>query len=160
MADSRREGAQASKPSKWSGADNRVDPEGDRNRGRAGHAAQPQAERLSEVGPEGLQQTTDTSMMAANGVAHSSSAVADCAQEIITAWSRYAEEVMRRSSEASRALLRSRNFNEILEVQSQLLRDYMQAFLDQSLKIAEAANRMTSRPLETISQAAADKVRR
>jgi hypothetical protein len=160
MAESRREGAQASKPSEWRGDDHRVGLEGDRNRGRASQAAQPQAERLSEIGREGLQQATDTSMMAANGVARSSSAVADCAQEIITAWSRYAEEVMRRSSEASRALLRSRDFNEILEVQSQLLRDYMQAFLDQSLKVAEAASRMTSRPLETMSQTASDKVRR
>lgn len=160
MAESRQEGSQASKPSEWRGDDHRVGPAGDRNRGRAGQAAQPQTERLSEIGREGLQQATDTSMMAANAVARSNSAVADCAQEIITAWSRYAEEIMRHSSEASRALLRSRNFNEILEVQSQLLRHYMQAFLDQSLKVAEAASRMTSRPLETISQTTSDKVRR
>ena len=61
-----------------------------------------------KIGREGPEQATDTSMMAANGVGRSSSAVADCAQEIITAWSRYAEEVMGRSSEASRALLRPR----------------------------------------------------
>ena len=44
---------------------------------------------------------------------------------------------MRHTSEASRALLRARTFNEMLEVQAKLLRDNMQAFLDQSVRVAE-----------------------
>ena len=39
---------------------------------------------------------------------------------------------MRHTSEASQALLRARTFTEILEVQAKLLRDNMQAFLEQS----------------------------
>lgn len=58
---------------------------------------------------------------------------------------RYAEEMMRHSSEAGRALLRSRNLSEILEVQVQLLRDDMEGFLDQSIKVAEAVSRMAAR---------------
>ncbi len=44
---------------------------------------------------------------------------------------------MRHTSEASQALMRARTFNEMLEVQAKLLRDNMQAFLDQSVRIAE-----------------------
>ena len=44
---------------------------------------------------------------------------------------------MRHTSEASQALLRARTFTEILEVQAKLLRENMQAFLDQSVRIAE-----------------------
>jgi hypothetical protein len=46
--------------------------------------------------------------------------MADCAQEITAAWARYTEEVMRHSSEASRALLRARSFSEIFEVEAEL----------------------------------------
>ena len=93
-------------------------------------------------------------------MARSGSDMADCAQEITAAWARYAEQIMRHSSEASRALLRARSFSEILEVQAQLLRDSMQAFLDQILRVAEAATRMASRPLETIRETASHTVPR
>ena len=131
-----------------------------RNQARVGQAAQRQAENVMEIGREAVRQAADTSAAAASGLARSNSAVADCAQEITAAWARYAEQVMRHSTEASRALLRSRNFSEILEVQTQLLRDNLQAFLDQSLKVAEAASRMASRPFEAIKEAASDKAGR
>ena len=44
---------------------------------------------------------------------------------------------MRHTSEASQALLRARTFTEMLEVQAKLLRENMQAFLDQSVRIAK-----------------------
>jgi len=82
----------------------------------------------------------------ASGAGRTGSALAEGAQEITAAWARYAEEVMRHTSEASQALLRAQTFNEMLEVQARLLRDNIQAFLDQSARIAEAASRMATSP--------------
>ena len=160
MAESRREGAQAAKAVEKPGDDNRAFADSDQNRERFGQAAQQQVERFTEIGREGVRQATDASAAAASGLARSNAAMTDCAQEITAAWARYAEEVMRHTSEASRALLRSRTFSEILEVQAQLLRDNMQAFLDQSLKVAEAASRIASRPFEAIREAGSDNLRR
>jgi hypothetical protein len=71
----------------------------------------------------------------------------------------YAEEVMRHTSEASQALLRARNFSEMVEVQAELLRDNMQSFLDQSAKIAESASRMATRPLDALKEASGGRTR-
>jgi hypothetical protein len=66
---------------------------------------------------------------------------------------------MRHTSEASQALLRARTFNEMLEVQAKLLRENMQAFLDQSVRIAESASRMAARPLEELKAASTERPR-
>lgn len=160
MAESRREGAQAVKEPERRGNGNQAHSQSDRNQERVGHAAQQQAKRLSEIGREGMRQAVEAATTAATGAARSGSAMADCAQEITAAWTRCAEEVMRHTSEASRAWLRSRSFSEILEVQARLLRDNMQAFLDQSQRVAEAASRMASRPLEATRETTPDEARR
>jgi len=67
---------------------------------------------------------------------------------VTAAWARYAEEVMRHTSEASQALLRARTFAEMLEVQAKLLRDN----IDQSARIAEAAGRMATRPFNALQE--------
>ena len=112
--------------------------------------AQRQTERLAEAGGEGIRRAATASKVAAEAALHSGSALADVAQEITAAWSCYAEEVMRHTSEASEALLRARNFTEILEVQANLLRKNTQAFMDQSTRIAGAASRMAVRPFEAL----------
>jgi hypothetical protein len=84
----------------------------------------------------------------------------DSAQEIAGAWARYAEEVMRHTSEASRALLSARTFSEMLEVQAKLMRDNMQAFIDQSVKVAQSASRLATRPFEALKEAGSDQTRR
>ena len=160
MAESRREGAQAVTETDRQGDTNRAYGDGDRHQERVGHAVRRQAENLSEIGREAARQAADASAAAASGLARSNSSVTDCAQEITGAWARYAEEIMRHSTEASRALLRSRSFSELLEVQTQLLRDNLQAFLDQSLKVAEATSRIASRPFEAIKETVGDKVGR
>jgi len=81
------------------------------------------------------------------------SSLADGVQDITTAWAHYAEEVMRQTSEASRALIGCRSLPEMFEVQSRLMRGNLQAFLDQSSKIAEIAGRMATRPFEALKQA-------
>src|ERR1700758_3396108 len=106
-----------------------------------------------------MQQATEASAAAASGALRAGSAVASDAQEITAAWARYADEVMRYTSEASQALLRARTFAEMLEVQAKLLRDNMQAFLDQSVKIAESAGRMATRPLEALKEASSEQSR-
>lgn len=83
---------------------------------------------------------------------HSATAELDrrAALAAVEAWARYVEEVMRHTSEASQALLRARTFTEILEVQAKLLRENKLAFLDQSVRIAEWASRMATRPRESV----------
>lgn len=157
MAESRREGAHALKETQQRGDDSRINSESDRNQEGITKAAQRQSERFSEIAREGVRQTADASAAAAT---RSGSAMADCAQEITAAWARYAEEVMRHSSEASRALLRSRTFSEVLEIHAQLMRENIQAFLDQSVKVAEAASRMAARPFEEMRKTASDDLRR
>jgi hypothetical protein len=135
---------------------------GSRQHARAGYGergsetARQQAERFAEAGREGMRRATEASMAAASGAARSGSALAEGAQEITAAWARYVEEVMRHNSEASQALLRAQTVNEMLEVQARLLRDNMQAFLDQSARIADAASRMARRPFVALKEASAE----
>jgi hypothetical protein len=77
----------------------------------------------------------------------------------VEAWARYIEEVMRHTSEASQALLRARTFTEILEVQAKLLRENKLAFLDQSVRIAESASPMATRPMEALKDASSEQPR-
>jgi hypothetical protein len=148
MGESRLEGTQAVQEAKRPGGEARAD------------AAQQRTEGLAEFSREGMRRAADVSSAAASGAALTGSAIADCAQEITAAWARYAEEVMRHTSEASRALLRVRTFNEMLEVQAKLLRGNMQTFLDQSVKVAESTSRMAARPFEVLKEASSEQTRR
>jgi hypothetical protein len=159
MAESRQGGAQTAKQAERSIEGNLRDTSDGGNQTGDGQAAQRQAERLAEFGQQKVREAADASVSTASAAQRSGSAVAGCAQEITTAWARYAEEVMRHTSEASRALLRARTFNEMLEVQAKLLRDNMQAFLDQSVRVAESASRMATRPLEELRTASAERPR-
>jgi hypothetical protein len=97
-----------------------------------GETVRRQTER--EVGSEQMRKATEASAAAASETLRAGSAVASDAQEITAAWARYAEEVMRHTSESSQALLRARTFAETLEVQAKLLRDNMQS---SSIKVQE-----------------------
>jgi hypothetical protein len=99
-----------------------------------------------------MRKAAEASAAAASGTLRAGSAAASDAQEITAAWARYAEEVMRHTSEASQALLRAHTFAEMLEVQAKLLRDNMQSFVDQSARIAEAAGRMATRPFNALKE--------
>jgi hypothetical protein len=78
--------------------------------------------------------------------------LADATEEIVGAWARYTEDVMRNTSQASRALLRSRTIPEMMQVRSPLVRDNMQSLLDQSAKVADTASRMVTRPFELLRE--------
>jgi len=152
MADSRRGGPQAAKEAER--------PSDGPNREGGSQTAQRQAEQVAELGRQGVRQAADAATAATSAAQRSGSALNECAQEITTAWAHYVEEVMRHPSEASQALLRARTFNEMLEVQAKLMRDNMQAFLDQSVRIAVSASRLTTRPLEAMKEASSERPRR
>lgn len=109
--------------------------------------------RLSEPAPENASQASAASATGANAAIKAGSSLAEGMQDIINAWSRFAEEVMRQTSEASRALIGCRSLTEMFEIQSRLLRGSLQAFFDQSSKIAEITGRMATRPFEAMQRA-------
>jgi len=94
----------------------------------------------------------------------SGSAVAEGMHAVAQAWSDYAQQVVQRTTEASEALLKCRNFSDMLGVQAELMRGHLQAFLDQSTKLAEITNRMAARSMDVLrlagGEAITDKNRR
>jgi hypothetical protein len=159
MAQAQREGQQARKEAETRSEGNRQNSATTGSSGGYSEPAQRQTERLAEIGAKRIQQASEASAAAASGTLRSGSAIAGGAQEITAAWTRYAEEVMRHTSEASQALLRARTFSEMLEVQAKLLRDNMQSYLDQSAKITEIASRMATRPLDALKEASGGQTR-
>jgi hypothetical protein len=128
----------------------------------SGMAEPRQDEQQAQQGAEGFfdaERIAAAETAAAGRLLSSGSEAAGGAQEITAAWARYAERVMHHTSEASQALLRAQSFSEMLEIQAKLMRDNMQAFLDQSVAIAEAAGRMAKRPLEVLKDAGAGRPR-
>ena len=117
-------------------------------------AALDESERLARQMREGGREAGAAAASGAAATLRSGADVAQGVQELTTAWARYAEEIMRQTSEASRALLNCRSFGEMLEVQAQLLRGNLQTFLDQSGKIADIAGRMAARPCRHCPRAA------
>ena len=82
------------------------------------------------------------------------SAVAAGLQDIAQAWVDYAQQVMHRTTEATESLLKCHSFNDMLAVQAELMRGHLQAFLDQSTKLAEITNRMAARSIAAIGEVA------
>ena len=78
------------------------------------------------------------------------SAVAAGLQDVAQAWADYAQQVMERTTGATQALLGCRTFSDMLGVQAELMRGHLQAFLDQSTRLAEITNRMAARSLDAI----------
>ena len=85
------------------------------------------------------------------------SAVAAGLQDIAQAWVDYAQQVMNRTTEATESLLKCQSFNDMLAVQAELMRGHLQAFLDQSTKLAEITNRMAVHSIDTIGDASKQK---
>lgn len=125
----------------------------------AGEAVREEAEQLAARAQEGLRQAGAASAAGADATLRSGSAMTQGVQDITTAWARYAEEVMRQTADASRALMNCRSLPEMIEIQARLLRGNLQAFLDQSTRIAEIAGRISSRPFEAIREAGAGQPR-
>ena len=111
------------------------------------------SERVIEQAREGSKRAAAASTAGAEAAMRTGSSLAEGMQDITRAWAHCAEEVMRQTSEASRALIGCHSLTEMFEIQSRLLRGNMQAFLDQSGEIAEIAGRMATRPFQALKQA-------
>jgi hypothetical protein len=126
----------------------------------SGEVIREASDRLSGTAREGIRQASAASTAGAEAAMRTGSSLAEGMQEVTSAWAHYAEEVMRQTSEASRAWMGCRSLTEMFEIQSKLLRGNLQAFLDQSGKIAEIAGRMAMRPLEAVKQASETRAER
>ena len=126
----------------------------------AGEVTREQGEQLASQAREGVRQATAATAAGADAALRSGSAMTQGVQDITTAWASYAQEVMRQTAEASRAMMSCRSLPEMLEVQARLLRGNLQAFLDQSTKIADIAGRIASRPFEAMRAGGGDQPRR
>ena len=105
---------------------------------------------------EGRGETGNGDTAAASGRAtmDAGSAVATGLQDISQAWVDYAQQMMQRTTEATESLLKCRSFNDMLAVQAEVMRGHLQAFLDQSSKLAEITNRMAARSIDVIGEVA------
>src|SRR5215469_3706854 len=123
-------------------------------------ALRQQTERIEETGREAARQAIETSAAAFGGAARTSLALADATEEVVEVWAHYAEDVMRNTSQASRALSRSCNIFDMMQVQIALVHDNMRSFLDQSAKLADAASRMMTHPFEAFREVRAEQTPR
>jgi hypothetical protein len=117
-----------------------------------GDAARQTAERLGEQTRDSIDRASAASTATASAAMRAGSTLAEGAQEITDAWVHYAEDVMRQTSEAGRAMVGCRSLTEMVEVQARLMRGSLQAFLDQGTRITEIAGRMAARPFATLSR--------
>jgi hypothetical protein len=130
-------------------ATTRADP----SAGDTADAMRQQTEQLAAQAQEGLRQAGAATAAGADATLRSGTALTQGVQDITTAWAHYAEEVMRQTADASRALMSCRSLPEMVEIQARLWRGNLQAFLDQSTRIAEIAGRISSRPFDAMKQA-------
>jgi hypothetical protein len=96
----------------------------------------------------------ETAVPGGKATVDAGSAVAGGLQDIAQAWADYAQQVMHRTTEATESLLKCQSFNDMLAVQAELMRGHLQAFLDQSTKLAEITNRMAARSIDAAGEAA------
>ena len=107
---------------------------------------------FAEAGHQAKQETARGQEAALKTTFRADSRFADGGQEIAAAWARYIGDCMGNTSEATRALLRAQNFRDMLEIQADLLCNNLQAFLEQSARVAEAATHMATRSFKVPRQ--------
>jgi hypothetical protein len=108
----------------------------------------------STQGNRGGAGTGETAAPGARATVDAGSAVAAGLQDIAQAWMDYSQQVMHRTTEATESLLKCQSFNDMLAVQAELMRGNLQAFLDQSSKLAEITKRMAARSIDAVGEAA------
>ena len=112
------------------------------------------AEQIGAQTREGMRVAGAASDAGTQAMMRTGSMFAEAVGEMTNAWAHYTEEVMRQTSEASRALIGCRSLTDIFEIQSRFMRGNLQAFLDQSTKLADIAGRVVKQPYEAVQQAA------
>ncbi len=101
--------------------------------------------------PSNLQQLSEAASTA--GLAPSEKKLGEEIEEIARACVNYSGDVLQYTSEASRAVAECRSFPELIDVQTQFMRASLQAFLDCSVTIAEAAGHLMNYPLALLRPA-------
>jgi vacuolar-type H+-ATPase subunit H len=134
--------------------------EAERAAERGLEALKEQTERVEETGRDAARRASETSARAFSGAARTGLALTDATEEIVSVWMHYAGDVMRNTSQAGEALLRSRSIPEVMQVQVGLLHDNLQSFLDHSAKLADTASRMATRPFEVAREESTDQALR
>ena len=66
---------------------------------------------------------------------------------------------MRNASQATEALLRSRTFAEMVQVQANIVHDNMQSLLNHGAKLADSASRVAMRPFQALREVSAEEAR-
>jgi hypothetical protein len=131
--------------------------EAERATERGVEALRQQTERVAETVHEGARRASETSAAAFSGAGRAGSTLAQATQEIVGAWTGYVEDVIRNTSQAREALVRSRSMSEMMRVQANLVRDNLQSFLNQNAKLADSASRVAIRPLEILRDITAER---
>jgi hypothetical protein len=116
----------------------------------------PEDERKERIMAKSTASEEERLRAASQASMHAGSAVAEGLQDMAQAWADYAQQIMQRTTEATQALVRCQNFSDMLGVQAELMRGHLQAFLDQSTKLAEITNRMAARSMDAIRASAGE----
>jgi hypothetical protein len=123
---------------------------------RGVEALRQQAERVAQTGRAGVRQAGKISAAAFTESARTGSTLADATQDVVSAWAGYAEDLMRNTSRATEALLGSRTFAEMMQVQANLMMNNIQSFLNHSANLADSASRLAMRPFEALREVSAE----
>jgi phasin protein len=131
---------------------------GDAKRATQGglEALRQQTERMKDTGHEEARQSRKTSAAAITSAARTNSASADATQEIVGVWAIYAQELLHNTSEARAALFRARSFSAMMQVQAELMRENLQAFLSHWSRLTHVATQLGLPPLEAFGKANAE----
>jgi Phasin protein len=80
----------------------------------------------------------ETAAASAKATVDAASVVAAGLQDVVQVWIDYAQQMMHRTAEATESLMKCRGFNDVLAVQAELMRRHLEAFLEQSTKLARS----------------------
>ena len=101
---------------------------------------------------ENAQRATEQSLRNIDAIVQSSSAYADTLQSISRELSSFCREQLDRNMEKINTLMRSRTPQELIAVQSDLLRDNLEAILQSSRRVAEASVGVTDETMRRLTE--------
>lgn len=80
------------------------------------------------------------------------SILADGYQKIWREWMNYAQQALQRNMDGLNNMMRSRSLPDLVQAQSELLREEMEMFFDSSIKISELSARVANDTVQRISE--------
>jgi hypothetical protein len=101
-------------------------------------------EEAGEIAERGGAALAKGTLAASDRATETGSALAEGLQKASQLWSDYADETMRRGIEATHAFLRCRTIGDLVEVQSDFVRDTVGGFLTRAAQLSELSTRIAS----------------